>query len=269
MGGMKASYRSRQRSRRRVYQSIRDRHDGLSGERILQGEIAAPGARFFSILGQDGFCGRQRPEIKSISRYRRAKNPLENLDPFFGCHNTTSYTVDGDSCALRPVLWPKSRVGAEGAGISQAHLSRAVSGIRTGKINAVFDEGLHNWLDAALDHGFEVLPLEPRIVKQLSALGYQASVIPSAKFTQLEADVNTIDFSGWPLITHRGLSNDLAYSICQAIDSRQSVIPVDDDNPLDMRKICRGTRPRRWVFLCIPAPSDTTRKRLSVKSRID
>jgi hypothetical protein len=113
--------------------------------------------------------------------------------------------------------------------------------INKGEVNAVFDEGIHHWLHDALDHGFEVLSLEPRIVKQLSALGYQASVIPTAVFPQLQADIDTIDFSGWPLITHRGLSNELAYSICQAIDSRQSVIPVDDDRPLDMRKICRGT----------------------------
>jgi TRAP-type uncharacterized transport system substrate-binding protein len=116
-----------------------------------------------------------------------------------------------------------------------------LDGIKTGKINAIFDEGLHNWLDEALDHGFEILPIEPKIVKQLSALGYQASVIPPAKFRQLKEDVNTIDFSGWPLITHRGLSSDLAYAICQAIDLRQNVIPVDDEGPLDMKKLCRGT----------------------------
>jgi len=39
------------------------------------------------------------------------------------------------------------------------------------------------------------------------------------------------------LITHTGLSNTLAYSICEAIDARQSVIPVDDDVPLDMKKL--------------------------------
>jgi uncharacterized protein len=105
----------------------------------------------------------------------------------------------------------------------------------------VFDEGIHNWLDDALDHDFDVLPLEPSIIKQLVALGYRRSILPAARFGKLPRDIDTIDFSGWPLITHRWLSNDLAYSICQAIDARQSVIPVDDDQPLDMRTICRGT----------------------------
>ena len=116
-----------------------------------------------------------------------------------------------------------------------------LSGIRTGKINAIFDEGLHNWLDEALDHGFEVLPIERKILKQLSTLGYEPSVIPSTKFKQLKTDVDTIDFSGWPLITHRGFSNDLAYAICEAIDARQGIIPIDDESPLDMKKIARAT----------------------------
>ena len=50
-------------------------------------------------------------------------------------------------------------------------------------------------------------------------------------------------FRGRPLITHGSLSDDLAYSICQAIDLRQKVIPIDDEAQalLDMKKICRST----------------------------
>jgi TRAP-type uncharacterized transport system substrate-binding protein len=104
----------------------------------------------------------------------------------------------------------------------------------------VFDEGIHNWLEEALDHDFDVLPLEPSIIKPLEALGYRRSVLPAAKFEKLSKDIETIDFSGWPLITHRWLDSNLAYAICAAIDARQNVIPVDDDKPLDMRLLCRG-----------------------------
>jgi hypothetical protein len=110
------------------------------------------------------------------------------------------------------------------------------------------------------------LPIEPKIVKQLSALGYQASVIPPAKFRQLKEDVNTIDFSGWPLITHRGLSSDLAYAICQAIDLRQNVIPVDDEDPLDMKSFAAGRKPRRSAFPCIQGQRDTMKRRAICKN---
>ena len=180
-------------------------------------------------------------KIKSLFEIAERKIPLRISTRSSGVDNTTSYTVE-KILALYGTSFGK--IKNWGGSVHEAPRPTSperLDGIRTGKVNAVFDEGLHNWLDDALNHGFEVLPLEPRIVKQLSALGYQASVIPSAKFTQLKADVNTIDFSGWPLITHAGFSNDLAYAICEAIDVRQGIIPIDDEDPLDMNKIARGT----------------------------
>ncbi len=180
-------------------------------------------------------------KLKSLFELGERKIPLRISTRSSGVDNTTSYTVE-KILALYGTSFAKIKKWGGRVHESPRPTSpERLDGIRTGKVNAVFDEGLHNWLDDALDHGFEVLPLEPRIVKQLCALGYRASVLPTTKFRQLQADINTIDFSGWPLITHRGLNHDLAYAICQAIDSRQSVIPVDDDNPLDMRKICRSS----------------------------
>ena len=54
-------------------------------------------------------------------------------------------------------------------------------------------------------------------------------------------DIRIVDFSGWPLITHRWLDNDIAYSICEAIDARKTVITIDDKEPLNMKNICRST----------------------------
>jgi TRAP-type uncharacterized transport system substrate-binding protein len=74
----------------------------------------------------------------------------------------------------------------------------------------------------------------------LERLGFQRAVLPEGKFPKLGIDNQTIDFSGWPLITQRWLANELAYAICEAIDARQSVIPVDDDRPLNMTRLCRS-----------------------------
>jgi len=180
-------------------------------------------------------------KLKSLFEIGERKIPLRISTRSSGVYNTTYYTV---TKILSLYGMSFSKIKSWGGSVHETPRPTSpqrLDGIRTGKVNAIFDEGLHDWLDDALDHGFEILPIEPRVVRQLSALGYQSSVIPCAKFRHLKADVNTIDFSGWPLITHRGLSSDLAYSICQAIDLRQNVIPVDDDGPLDMRKICRGT----------------------------
>ena len=180
-------------------------------------------------------------KLKSLFEIRQRKLPLRVSTRPSGIDNTTHYSVT-QILSLYGLSFAKIKQwGGTVQETPRPTSPERLSGIRTGKINAIFDEGLHNWLDEALDHGFEVLPIEPKILKQLSTLGYEPSVIPSAKFKQLKTDVDTIDLSGWPLITHRGFSNDLAYAICEAIDARQAIIPIDDESPLDMKKIARAT----------------------------
>ena len=180
-------------------------------------------------------------KLKSLFEIRERKLPLRVSTRPSGIDNTTYYSV---TQILSLYGFSFAKIKHWGGTVQETPRPTSperLSGIKTGKINAIFDEGLHNWLDEALEHGFEILPIEPKILKQLSSLGYQPSVIPSTKFKQLKTDIDTIDFSGWPLITHAGFSNDLAYAICEAIDVRQGIIPIDDEDPLDMNKIARGT----------------------------
>jgi TRAP-type uncharacterized transport system substrate-binding protein len=111
-------------------------------------------------------------------------------------------------------------------------------------LDAIFDEGISTvggWLDQALENGYEVPPLEPDTVKKLERMGYTKAVLPESRYRQFTDDVLSIDFSGWSLVTHRWLPNKLAYAAVATIDERQSVIPVDDDKPLDMRMLCSST----------------------------
>ena len=111
-------------------------------------------------------------------------------------------------------------------------------------VDAVFDEGVstpNGWLDQALENGYEVLSLEPEIVKKLEQMGYSKAVLPKNGFRQLREDTSTIDFSGWSLVTHRWLPDRIAYAAVETIDERKKMIPVDDDEPLSMRNLCRST----------------------------
>ena len=96
-------------------------------------------------------------------------------------------------------------------------------------------------MDQALENGYEIIPLEPAIVKKLEPIGYSRAVLPKSRYRQLKEDGLTIDFSGWALVTHKWLPNSVAWAAIQTIDERQKVIPVDDDEPLNMRNLCHGT----------------------------
>ena len=212
------------------------RGKGFYKERLSLRALAA-----FPSWDKMAFAVAKELKLKSLCEIRERKLPLRVSTRPSGIDNTTHYSVT-QILSLYGLSFAKIKQwGGTVQETPRPTSPERLSGIRTGKINAIFDEGLHNWLDEALDHGFEVLPIEPKILKQLSTLGYEPSVIPSTKFKQLKTDVDTIDFSGWPLITHRGFSNDLAYAICEAIDARQGISPIDEESPLDMKKIARAT----------------------------
>ena len=97
------------------------------------------------------------------------------------------------------------------------------------------------WLDQALENGYEIIPIETEIVKKLERLGYSGTVLPQSRYRQLNHDVSTIDFSGWALVTHKWLPDRVAYAAIETIDEKQKFIPVDDDQPLNMRELCQGS----------------------------
>jgi len=110
--------------------------------------------------------------------------------------------------------------------------------IQSGTVNAVFDEGIKSWGQTAIDNGFTYLPIEGQILRRLAALGYQTSVVPKSRFKGMISDVPTVDFSGWPMVVHADLPNDVAYALCEAIEKRRKSIPSDNFKPIDMRQLC-------------------------------
>ncbi|MCZ6562839.1 MAG: hypothetical protein O6948_07955 [Deltaproteobacteria bacterium] len=110
--------------------------------------------------------------------------------------------------------------------------------IEDGTINAVFDEGIKSWGQTALDHGFRYLPLEGKILDRMVAMGYRLSVVPKSRFRGMSEDVRTVDFSGWPMVVHADMPDDIAYALCEAIEGRKDLMPTDNFKPLDIAQLC-------------------------------
>jgi TRAP-type uncharacterized transport system substrate-binding protein len=62
----------------------------------------------------------------------------------------------------------------------------------------------------------------------------------------MRADVQTVDFSGWPMVVHRNMPNDVAYAICEAIELKRRALPTDNFKPLSIGQLCAddGEAPR-------------------------
>jgi TRAP-type uncharacterized transport system substrate-binding protein len=96
-----------------------------------------------------------------------------------------------------------------------------------GEIDAVFDEGIKVWLDEALAAGLSPIELEPTEFDALGQLGWRKVSIPKARFPRLIRDVDTLDFSGWPIYANASLPEQDAYDICDALGAREAEIPWD------------------------------------------
>src|SRR4029079_3890170 len=95
------------------------------------------------------------------------------------------------------------------------------AGIENGAIDAVFDEGIKSWARTALENGFRFLPIDGSILKHMKALGYRAATMTKTKFPDLTEEIQTLDFSGWPMIVRADMRENVAYALCESIEKRK------------------------------------------------
>jgi TRAP-type uncharacterized transport system substrate-binding protein len=107
-----------------------------------------------------------------------------------------------------------------------------------GEVNAVFDEGLLSWGQFAIEHGFRILPVEGAVRERLVADGFDTIELTPRRIPALRAAVTSIDFSGWPMIVHADMPDDVAYALCEALEARKLVIPTDNFKPMDLVQLC-------------------------------
>ncbi|MBI4528251.1 MAG: hypothetical protein HY695_31035 [Deltaproteobacteria bacterium] len=179
-------------------------------------------------------------KIRSLYEIAARKIPLRVSTRLAGVDNATYYAV---SKILSLYGLSPARIKQWGGEIEECDRPsspRRMQSILNRQVGAVFDEGISKWLDEALANGYELVELEPKIIREMERYGFKGAAIPKTRFKSLPRDVRTIDFSGWPLITHKWLDEGVAYSICEAIDRRRDFIPVDSGS-LDMEKLCRDT----------------------------
>jgi TRAP-type uncharacterized transport system substrate-binding protein len=182
--------------------------------------------------------------IKSLRDIARRKIPLRVSTRLSGVNNGTHYTIS-TILSFYGISFDKiKRWGGQVQECPRPTARERSASIVKRSINAIFDEGVSSvggWLDQALENGYQVIPLDPEVVRKLEQIGYTRAVLPKSRYRQLEKDILSIDYSGWSLVTHRWLPDRIAYAAVASIDERQQIIPVDDDQPLNMVNLCHST----------------------------
>jgi TRAP-type uncharacterized transport system substrate-binding protein len=104
---------------------------------------------------------------------------------------------------------------------------RRLDPLARGEIDAVFDEGIKVWLNEALAAGLVPIELEDAEFAAMQRLGWRRVPLPKARFPALRRDVDTIDFSGWPIYCNASLPEQTAYDICAALAAREAEVPFE------------------------------------------
>jgi hypothetical protein len=183
-------------------------------------------------------------KVKSLGDIAQRKIPLHVSTRMSGVNNGTYYAISTLLSFYGLSFEKIKRWGGKVQECGRPFAPERLKAIARRSVNAIFDEGISTpggWLDQALDNGYEIVPIEPAVVKKLEQMGYTRAVLPKSRYRQLAEDTLTIDYSGWALVTHKWLPDKVAYAAVETIDERRSAIPVDDERPLEMRDLCRST----------------------------
>ena len=189
-----------------------------------------------------GFAVRESTGITSISQIKKERIPLKvsirRTDKAARKEDSTMFTV---AEVLRAAGFTLEDIGRWGGAIhSTTRPTDPVrrAGIESGAVDAVFDEGIKSWARTALENGFRFLPVEGSILKHMAALGYRVALMRKAQFPGIPAEVQTLDFSGWPMIVRADMRDDVAYALCETIEKRKDMMPTDNYKPLDIAQLC-------------------------------
>ncbi|MEE9569757.1 MAG: TAXI family TRAP transporter solute-binding subunit [Candidatus Binatia bacterium] len=189
-----------------------------------------------------GFAVHESTGITSLAQIKKDRIPLRLSTGMTTkralAYNTTMFTVTAVMKAAGLSLTDFRKWGGKIQSVNRPSHPDRRAAIENGTINAIFDEGIKSWGQTAVDHGFRYLPVEGEVLKRLVAMGYRSSFVPKSRVRGLPEDVQTVDFSGWPMVALADMPDDVAYAICEAIEARKDIFPTDNYKPLDMAQLC-------------------------------
>lgn len=191
-----------------------------------------------------GFAVHESTGITSLAQIKRERIPLRVSTGFPPKRDVTGsatmFTVSATLKAAGFTLADIQKWGGKIHSVPRPSDPRRRAAIADGSINAIFDEGIKSWGQTAIDNGFRYLPIDGAVLKQLKSLGYRASAMSRCGFRGLKQEIPTIDFSGWPMIVHADMPNEVAYALCEAIELRKDLIPTDNFKKLSVAQLCRN-----------------------------
>ena len=187
------------------------------------------------------FAVKQETGLKSFGDIRARKFPLRvslRAQPDHSLHVIVNHVLAVAGFSLDDIV---SWGGEVRYDAGMAYGPNRIGAMRRGEIDAIFDEGASAWGNMALDLGMNFLSLDEDMLKGLESAGLRPGLIQQKYFPRLSADVPTLDFSGWPIYTHRDTPDGMVTNFCRALEESKERIPWAQDAPLPLAEMVRDT----------------------------
>jgi TRAP-type uncharacterized transport system substrate-binding protein len=180
--------------------------------------------------------------IQSIEDIKEQKYPLRVSTRRRGKLQTTLYVIEEVLGAYGIRLADIERWGGKVMEAASPSSSDRMDAIRSGKANAVFDEGVKSWGAQALKSGMRFLSIDDGVLRKMEKIGFPRATLTRKHYPNLGQDIETVDFSGWTYFCHSALASEIVYNMAKAVDLCYKQIPVDHfhKRPMTMREFCRG-----------------------------
>lgn len=114
-----------------------------------------------------------------------------------------------------------------------------IADVESGAYEALFDEAVMVWANRAARSGMTFLPIDGSLREAVAPMGMRPGVLSKATYPNLPADVQTLDFSGFPLYTRADVPDAEVRAICAALEARRSSLPWEGDGPMPLERMCK------------------------------
>ena len=113
--------------------------------------------------------------------------------------------------------------------------------LRDGAIDAIFDEGIYNWVELANDKGLRFLSLGADEASRLTASGYRSATLRKDRYLSLEKDVSSVDFSGFLVFTRAEADDAMVGKFCEALVAARELTGWQGGPTLPLDQMCADT----------------------------
>ena len=192
-------------------------------------------------LDQMVFAVKHETGLTSFSDIGRRRFPLRvslRAQPDHSLHLIIDHVLRAAGFTLADIISWGGNVRYD-AGM--AYGPTRIGAIMRGEIDAIFDEGASAWGNMALEIGMKFLSLDEDILQEIEPSGLRRGTITRASFPKLDADVPTLDFSGWPIYTNDNTPDGIVTDFCRALDQGKERIPWAHDEPLPLATMVRDS----------------------------